>query len=161
MLQSITSSCTAEQSHGAPSIGYSSEALLQDLEQVAKIWRDFQSSRTRDAVYGYLAAIFALVEWWTIDKREISRARLALQLRGIGIPEEIEPFAAVIVVTSHPAKLDKRMTSKYSRTLWYAEKYNRAMHLTQVLSIGGVLSEPPPTQEFFRRNRAEIDGLLD
>jgi hypothetical protein len=39
--------------------------------------------------------------------------------------------------------------------------YNRAMHLTQVLSIGGVLSEPPPTQEFFRRNRAEIDGLLD
>jgi len=111
MLQSITSSCTAEQSHGAPSIGYSSEALLQDLEQVAKIWRDFQSSRTRDAVYGYLAAIFALVEWWTIDKREISRARLALQLRGIGIPEEIEPFAAVIVATSHPAKLDKLQNS--------------------------------------------------
>ena len=123
MLQSITSSCTTEKSHSVPNINYSSEAMRQDLERVAKIWRDFQSSRTRDAVYGYLAAIFALVEWWTIDKREISRARLALQLRGIGIPEEIEPFAAVIVATSHPAKLDKRMISKWSRVLRYAAKY--------------------------------------
>ena len=33
----------------------------------------------------------------------------------------------------------------------------RAMHLTQVLSIG---SGSPATQDFFRRDRAEIDGLL-
>ena len=37
---------------------------------------------------------------------------------------------------------------------------NRAIHLTQVMSIGWALSESPPTQELFRRNRAEIDGLL-
>ena len=123
MLQSITSSCTTENSHGVPSIDYCSEALRQDLERVAKIWRDFQSSRARDAVYSYLAAIFALVEWWEIDKRAISRARLALRLRGIKIPDEIEPFAAVIVATSHPAKLEKRMISKYSRVLRYAAKY--------------------------------------
>ena len=34
---------------------------------------------------------------------------------------------------------------------------NRAMHLTQVLSIG---SGSPAAQDFFRRDRAEIDGLL-
>jgi hypothetical protein len=123
MLQSITSSYATEKSHGVPSIGYSSEALRQDLERVAKIWRDFQSSRARDAVYAYLTAIFALVEWWEIDKRAISRARLALHLRGIEAPMEIEPFAAVIVATSHPAKLDKRMISKWSRVLRYAAKY--------------------------------------
>jgi hypothetical protein len=123
MLQSITSSCTTEKSHGVPSIGYSSEALRQDLERVTKIWRNFQSSRARDAVYSYLAAIFALVEWWAIDKRAISRARLALRLRSIEVSEEIEPFAAVIVATSHPAKLDKRMISKWSRVLRYAAEY--------------------------------------
>src|SRR5450830_1934865 len=122
MLQSITSSCTTEKSHGVPSIGYSSEALRQDLERVTKIWRNFQSSRARDAVYSYLAAILALVEWWAIDKRAISRARLALRLRSIEV-SEVEPFAAVIVATSHPAKLDKRMISKYSRVLRYAAKY--------------------------------------
>ena len=38
-----------------------------------------------------------------------------------------------------------------------AEKTIRAMHLTQVLSIG---SGSPAAQDFFRRDRAEIDGLL-
>jgi hypothetical protein len=123
MLQSITSNYATKGPNRVSIIAYSDGALLRDLERVAKIWRDFQSSRTRDAVYGHLAAIFALVEWWTIDKRAISRARLALHLRGIEAPMEMERFAAVIVATSHPAKLDKRMISKYSRVLRYAAKY--------------------------------------
>jgi len=35
-----------------------------------------------------------------------------------------------------------------------------AMHLTQVLSIGGGHLESPTAEELFRRNRVEIDGLL-
>src|SRR5450756_1797666 len=142
MLQSITSSCTTEKSHGVPSIGYSSEALRQDLERVTKIWRNFQSSRARDAVYSYLAAIFALVEWWEIDKRAISRARLALHLRGIDIPDKIERFTAVIVATSHPTKLDKRMTSKWSRVLRYAAKYKtKSEPLQQFIKRKGGLNK--------------------
>jgi hypothetical protein len=36
--------------------------LRRRLEKVRDAWDDFQASRARDAVYGYLAAVFAIVE---------------------------------------------------------------------------------------------------
>ena len=36
--------------------------LRRRLEKVRDAWDDFQASRARDAVYGYLEAVFAIVE---------------------------------------------------------------------------------------------------
>jgi hypothetical protein len=43
------------------SIPYSSEAMRQDLARVRGIWDDCQASRDRNAVYGYLNAVYGLV----------------------------------------------------------------------------------------------------
>jgi hypothetical protein len=104
-------------------IPYSSEALRQDLTRVRNAWDKCQASRDRNAIYGYLSAVFDLVMWWAAEDRAISRARWALQLHGLDLPTTDEPFAMVILCTADPEKVDKRTRSKWSRMLRYAMKY--------------------------------------
>jgi hypothetical protein len=104
-------------------IPYSAAALREDLTRVRRAWEDCQSSRDRNAIYGYLSAVFDLVMWWQAEDRAISRAQWALQLRGVALPTNDEPFAAVIFCTSDPSKVDKRTRSKWSRVLRYAAEY--------------------------------------
>jgi hypothetical protein len=101
-------------------IPYTKKALKQDLLRLRNAWRDFQESRDRDAVYGYLSAVFNLVAWWAAEGRALDRARWALRLQNIWPSDHDEPFAAVIVCTSDPAKVDRRTRSKWSRVLRYA-----------------------------------------
>ena len=102
---------------------YCKEALRQDLTRVQIAWDECQSSRARSAIYGYLTAVFDLVMWWAAEDRAISRARWTLRLQGLHVPTNDEPFAAVILCTSDPGKVDKRTRSKWSRVLRYAAEY--------------------------------------
>ena len=104
-------------------VPYSKEALRQDLLRVRNAWEACQSSRDRSAIYGYLSAVFDLVMWWAAEDRAISRARWALRLQGVNLPIADEPFAAIILCTSHPGKVDRRTRSKWSRVLRYAAEY--------------------------------------
>jgi hypothetical protein len=104
-------------------IPYSSEAIRQDLVRVRVAWGGAQSSRDRDAIYGYLTAVFALVTWWSAEGREIDRARRALRLQRLEISEREDSFAAIIRCTADPAKTDKRTRSKWSRVMRYAAAY--------------------------------------
>ena len=45
-------------------VPYSQEALTQDLLRVRNAWEECQAQRDRNAVYGYLTAVFDLVMWW-------------------------------------------------------------------------------------------------
>ena len=105
-------------------IPYSREALKQDLFRVRTSWEYCQANRDRNAIYGYLSAVFDLVMWWKAEDRAISRARWALRLQGADLPTTDEPFAMVILCTADRAKVDKRTRSKWSRVLRYAEEYN-------------------------------------
>jgi hypothetical protein len=104
-------------------IPYSSEAMHQDLERLRNAWEDCQATRDRDAIYGYLTAVYGLVAVWAAEGREIDRARLALRLRRLEISDREDPFAAVIRCTADPAKADKRTRSKWSRVMRYAAAY--------------------------------------
>jgi hypothetical protein len=104
-------------------VPYSREALRQDLTRVRNAWEECQSSRDRNAIYGYLSAVFDLVMWWKAEGRAVSRARLALRLRGVDLPTIDEPFAAVILCTADRQKVDKRTRSKWSRVLRYSAEY--------------------------------------
>jgi hypothetical protein len=104
-------------------IGYSSAALRQDLERVRNAWADCQANRDRDAIYGYLTAVYGLVAWWTAEGREVDRARRALRLGRLKVSEREDPFAAVIRCTADPAKTDKRTRSKWSRVMRYAASH--------------------------------------
>jgi hypothetical protein len=106
-------------------IPYSSEALRQDLERVRCAWVDCQASRDRNAIYGYLTAVFGLVAWWTAEGQEIDRARRALRLHPLKVSDREDPFAAIIRCTADPAKADKRTRSKWSRVMRYAAAYKR------------------------------------
>jgi hypothetical protein len=101
-------------------IPYSSAALRQDLERLRRSWEDVQSSRDRNAIYGYLIAVYALVTWWAAEGREIDRSHRALHLQRLEVSEREDPFAAVIRCTADPAKADKRTRSKWSRVMRYA-----------------------------------------
>ena len=66
--------------------------------------------------------MFDLVIWWTAEDRAIDRARWALRLCRLDLPND-EPFAAVTLCTFDPGKVDKRTRSKWSRMLRYAMEY--------------------------------------
>src|SRR6185295_8322582 len=120
-------------------VPYCKEALWQDLTRVRIAWDECQSSRDRNAIYGYLTAVFDLVMWWAAEGQAVSRARRALRLCRLDLPND-EPFAAIILCTSDPGKVDKRTRSKWSRVLRYAAEYktNAEPLAAFVLRKGGI-----------------------
>jgi hypothetical protein len=103
-------------------VPYTTQALREDLRRVRNDWDDCQASRDRNAIYGYLSAVFDLVAWWAAEDCALARARKALRLQNIWPSDHDEPFAAIIRCTSDPGKVDKRTRSKWSRVLRYALK---------------------------------------
>lgn len=99
-------------------VPYTRQALREDLRRVRNAWDDFQASRDRNAIYGYLGTVFDLVNWWNAEDRSVNRARWALQLERLELLLDDEPFAAIIFCTADRAKVDKRTRSK-----WYATEY--------------------------------------
>jgi hypothetical protein len=93
------------------------------LDRVRGIWDDCQANRDRNAIYGYLTAVYDLVAWWTAESREIDRARRALRSQRLELSDREDPFAAIIRCTADPAKADKRTRSKWSRVMRYAAGY--------------------------------------
>ena len=107
-------------------IAFKDQALKVNLERLQDAWEDYQSSRDRDGVYGYLSAVFELVTWWArydIAKEYAHRAMCVKAARPVEhVPE---PFAAIIFSTADPQKVDYRTRSKWSRALRYAAKFKR------------------------------------
>jgi hypothetical protein len=97
--------------------------MRQDLQRVRGVWDDCQAIRDRDAIYGYLTAVYGLVAVWNAEGREIGRARRALRLQRLDVSDREGPFAAIIRCTADPAKADKRTRSKWSRVMRYAVAY--------------------------------------
>jgi len=106
-----------------PVVGYSTAALKANLSRLENEWDTYQGIRDRDAVYGYLNAVFELVMWWKKEGRAVNRASRALHLRHLGFARQPEPFAAVIQCTVDRRKIDYRTRSKWSRVLRYAAAY--------------------------------------
>jgi hypothetical protein len=106
---------------GRDAIPYTRQALERDLERVHDAWDDSQSDRRRDAIYGYLKAVYDLVSWWSAEGCEVDRARQAVRLRGLLPWPREDVYAAMIRCTSDPARADRRTRSKWSRLLAYVK----------------------------------------
>ena len=104
-------------------VPYSNETIRQDLGRLRTAWADCQASRDRNAIYGYLTAVYGLVAVWAAEGREIDRSRRALRLQRLDVSGQEDPFASVIRCTADPAKADKRTRSKWSRVMRYAAVY--------------------------------------
>jgi hypothetical protein len=66
--------------------------MRANLLRLQNEWETVQASRDRAAIYGYLAAVFELVEWWAKEGKAVSRAHRALRLRGIRRLESRNPL---------------------------------------------------------------------
>src|SRR5271169_4655262 len=108
---------------GRDTVPFSTEAMKASLLRLQNEWETVQASHDRDAVYGYLTAVFKLVSWWAQEGRAVDRAHWALPLRWYSSVREAEPFAAVIYCTADHDKVDDRTRSKWSRVLRYAGEF--------------------------------------
>jgi hypothetical protein len=106
-------------------IEFSTEALKANLSRLESEWETYQTTRDRDGIYGYLAAVFDLVSWWKRERKagEYARQAVVLHSRRQPVSNIAEPFAAVIFCTADPEKVDYRLRSKWSRVLRYAAEY--------------------------------------
>ena len=99
--------------------------LRRWLQEVRGAWDDFQASRARDAVYGYLEAVFAIVPHYRVRRRTQRLLRHAFKFADRPFDKNAEPFRAVIRCTCGDVA-DAKMISKWSRALRFAASAKRS-----------------------------------
>ena len=91
------------------------------FEKIRDVWDDFQASRTRDAVYGYLEAVFAMVMHYKVRRRTKKLLRHAFEFAELPFDRNADPFSAVIRCTSDD-NADSKTISKWARALRYVAR---------------------------------------
>ena len=99
------------------------DRVRRQLLRLRKTWSACQRNRNRDAIYKYLGGVYELVARWRSQGHVESRARCVRTLMQKTTSLEPDPFALVIEATSDLKKVDRKMRSKWSRVLQFAEKY--------------------------------------
>jgi hypothetical protein len=93
------------------------------LADVKKASTEYQSIRDRSAVYRYLHMVFMQVDWWARKPEEMHQALQTIKKESSNIKLPDDMYAAVIMFTADPKKVDDKTRSKWSRVLRYAAKY--------------------------------------
>ena len=102
--------------HCTKSIDKPKKSIRQRLGDVCNAWDDFQETRDRDAVYGYLRAVFSIVQHYNGRHRTKKLMRRAYKFAGLPIDMNADPLAVVIRCTCD-GKADNKTISKWSRAL--------------------------------------------
>jgi hypothetical protein len=123
--------------------GPSSLSVDDELTQAKIAWKNYQSTRKRDAIYDYLRAVFKIVRRWRKEHRAKTSSYQALRATGsTNKIRKVEPFAIVIFCTSDPRKVDAKTRAKWSRVLRYAEQFKPdTQNLTQFVKSNGGINE--------------------
>jgi hypothetical protein len=121
------------------SIDSSGTGIRRRLEKIRDAWDEFQASRARDAVYGYLVAVFAIVEHYKVRRRATRLRRHAFKFANLPLNNRSGLFTAVIRFTSGGAT-DSKTISKWARALRYVagSKVAPAQLKAFMKEVGGV-----------------------
>ena len=113
--------------------------LRRWLAKIRDAWYGFQASRARDAVYGYLEAVFAIVEHYKVRRKTKKLLRHAFKFANLPFAKNANPFTAVIRCTCDD-EIDSKTISKWSRALRYVAhcKKPRTRLKTFMKEAGGV-----------------------
>lgn len=95
---------------------YSKYALQQDINRLKEAWDEAQCTRDRDGIYTFLGEVFDLIAWWKAESKAGDRSMRMLIACDLERAAR-EPYANAIVAAAAPKRLDKRLVSKWSRTL--------------------------------------------
>jgi hypothetical protein len=114
-------------------------SIRQRLGDVCNAWDDFQETRDRDAVYGYLRAVFSIVKHYRGRRQTKKLMRRAYKFAGLRVDTSADPFAAVIRCTCD-SKADNKTISKWSRALRYVARVKKPRHplTTFMKNRGGI-----------------------
>jgi hypothetical protein len=125
--------------HCTKSIDRPKKSIRQRLGDVCDAWDDFQENRSRDAVYGYLRAVFSIVKHYNGRRRTTRLIRRAFKFAGLPVDKHADPFAAVIRCTCD-GKADNKTISKWSRALRYVVRVKKPRHplTTFMKNRGGI-----------------------
>ena len=91
------------------------------FEEILDVWNQFQTSRSRDAVYGYLEAVFAIVTHYKVRRKAKKLLRHAFKFAELPFDRNADPFTAVIRCTSDD-NADSKTISKWARALRYVAR---------------------------------------
>ena len=120
----------------AKAINVSGKTLRQRLSEVLGAWDEFQETRDRDAVYGYLGAVFDLVTRYNSGDRVDRLVRRAQKFAGLPRDGNADPFTTVIRCTTG-GDVDAKTRSKWSRTLRYAAQCKKRGSLKSFIKRKG------------------------
>jgi hypothetical protein len=113
-----------------------------ELAKVGIAWARYQSTNSRNAVYIYLEAVFALVRRWQSLNCAVDNSQAALRLQHDAPQMKPEPFGIVIFCTSDPDVAEAKTRSKWSRALRFARKNKPGnQRLTEFVKSQGGLNE--------------------
>jgi hypothetical protein len=119
-------------------VGSSKSMLFQRLDNVSGACNAFRETRSRDAVYSYLRAVFWIVKYYSKRDRTKRLIRAAYRFAGLPFDLNAEPFATVMRCTCK-GKIDNKTISKWSRALRYAARFKKRTPLgTFIKSQGGI-----------------------
>jgi hypothetical protein len=125
--------------HPGENGGATRKSIRDRLANVSCAWADFEECRDRDAVYGYLRAVYCLVRRYVGRRRKKRLVRRAFQYAGLPVDANADPFAVVIRATCDREKIDNKVISKWSRALRYVAKFkNRTPFQTFIKNRGGI-----------------------
>ena len=105
-------------SHREPLGGTSSTRIRQRLGKIRDVWDNFQRNRARDAVYGYLEEVFAIVGHNKVRRKTRKLLRHAFEFAELPLDKNADLFTTVIRSTSD-GNVDSKTISKWSRALRY------------------------------------------
>ena len=117
--------------------------VRDDLEKARQAWKDYQSTRRRDAIYDYLTVVFEVVRRWKRQDRVKTEMRQTLgQIGRHDAVRKQEPFAVAILCSSDPGRVDVKTRSKWSRALRFAEQFKpEAVSLAKFIQSRGGINE--------------------
>jgi hypothetical protein len=117
----------------------SGSSLKKQLAEVCDAFDEFRERRDRDAVYGYLKAVFRIVVE-AKGRRETERlVRRAFIFAGLPYQEGADPFATLVRCTCEH-RLDDKTISKWARALRYAAYRSRPPRMLKsfIKELGGI-----------------------
>ena len=91
--------------------------LSERIGEVKAAWATMKQKHARDAMFGYLEAVFQLAMLYSLNGQTENFVRRVLKLEGLP-DQKMDVFAAIIRCTSE--KVDRKTTSRWSRALRYA-----------------------------------------
>ena len=111
----------------------------RQFEQARKAWLQYQATRQRDAVYGYLEIVFKIVRRWTmLGHTRICSLHALRATRDSRAIRTRDPFSIVILCTSDARVVDAKTRSKWSRCLRHADRLKpNAQSLTNYIKDQG------------------------